>query len=91
MSLYVVTPIETSRRSDGKNLFVVSAGSGNAARASAEAMCGETAGAFAAADWPAVALTDTPGQDFVAECAGPVGKKNGPWLHLTRGGNPLAI
>lgn len=91
MSIYVLTPVETSRRFDGKNLFVVSAGSANAARASAEAMCGETAGAFAANEWPAVALADTPGQDFVAECRGPVGKKNGPWLTLTRGGNPLAL
>ncbi len=90
MSLYVIHPVESARRSDGKNLFVVSAASASAARTACEAMTGDVAGAFAAAEWTATALSDTATENFVAGPFGPVGRATGPWPKLGRGGNPLA-
>ena len=90
MSIYVVYPVESARRSDGRNLFVVSAGSASAARAACEGRTGDVAGHFQEARWNAVALSDTATENFVAGPFGPVGRATGPWPKLTRGGNPLA-
>ena len=90
MSIYVVYPVESARRSDGKSCFVVSAASASAARTACEGMTGDVAGHFEESKWNAVALSDTAAENFVAGPFGPVGRASGPWPKLGRGGNPLA-
>ena len=90
MAIYILTPPEHLKRSDRRNLFGISAASASAARTRAEALCGDTAGAFDG--WTATALTDSSAQDFAVECSGPVGLKEGTvWPRLTAGGSPLSI
>lgn len=90
MAIYVLTPTEDLKRSDRRNLFVISAASAAAAKTRAEALCGDVAGVFT--NWTATELTDSAAQDFTVECSGPVGLKAGNvWPRLTSGGSPLAI
>lgn len=90
MSLFAVYPPESLRRSDGKNLFVISAADEAAALERAEAMCGDVEGAFA--DWIAFELSDSPDQDFLAGPFGPVGTRNSvAWADKLYKGDRLAI
>lgn len=93
MALYVVThKLDASKKqANGKNCFVVSVSSSANAIARAEAMAGEVAGTSDSATWRAVAITDTPSQDFVVE-GQPIGLRVGAtWKPLSRGGDYLAI
>ena len=90
MTIYVLTPPTHLKRSDRRNLFCISAASAGDAKDRAEALCGDSAGTFD--DWNATALTDSATQDFVVECSGPVGLKEGNvWPRLTDGGSTLRI
>lgn len=91
MAIYVLTPGDDSmKRSDRRNLFLISAASASAAKDRAEQMCGDVDGVFDG--WAATALTGSGAQDFTVECNGPVGLKEGTvWPRLTSGGSPLAI
>lgn len=91
MAIYVLTPGHDSmKRSDRRNLFLISASSAALAKDRAEQMCGDVDGVFD--NWNATALTGSGAQDFTVECSGPVGLREGTaWPHLTAGGSPLAI
>ena len=89
--IIVLTPGDDSlKRSDRRNLFVLSAANVAAAKARAEELCADSAGAFE--DWTATILNDSSTQDFVIECSGsPTGSKDGSvWNRLTSAGDRLA-
>ena len=91
MAIFILTPTESLKRSDRRNLFCISGVATAAlARTRAEALCGDSAGAFSG--WTATELTDSAAQDFGVECSGPFGLKEGNvWPRLTNGGSTLAI
>lgn len=89
MSVFCVSPANSSqRRHDAKN-FVVTAASASEARAKAEEMCGQVAGCFS--EWNAVELGGTT-TDFCFESTlGPIGRRSGSvFKQLTRAGQHLA-
>ena len=74
MSVYLVFPAAPEhRRSNGKNTFIVSAGSAGAARTSAETLAGAQVGSFTSTTHTATVLSDSTSQDCAITIHGPVG------------------